>query len=243
MPLLNVQQNSPEWLQLRIGNCTASRVKDALDRLKNGQPSMRRKNYLTELVSERLTGFAAEHYVSPAMEHGIETERYARAAYEVVSGNDVELVGIATHPSIKRFSASPDGLLGKDGLLEIKCPTTTTHLEWMMDGIFPEEHLFQCFSQMCCAERQFLDFISFDPRLPARHQVFICRLERDEKAIAALEFGVVEFLAEVDAKVEALEKMHPQQVDGEPPPDDGLGISDLDLPVWYQQLKESVAND
>jgi len=201
---IELKQQTPEWLKARIGKCTGSRVKDALSFLKNGQPSQKRKDYLTDVVTERLTGFAVEHYVTPAMQWGIDTEEYASSAYEVVSGNDVEEVGIAEHPSIPMFSASPDRYVGNDGIVEIKCPITTTHVEWMMAGLIPEEHLWQLTAEMACSGRKWVDFVSFDPRLPPRNQVFIRRLLRDEERIAFMEAGVIQFLSEVDAMVAKL---------------------------------------
>ena len=201
---IKLKQGSPEWLIARIGKVTGSRVKDVMSFLKNGQPSQKRKDYMTDIVTERLTGTAVDHYVTPAMEWGLETEQYARAAYEVVSGNDVDLVGISQHPAIELFSASPDGYVGTDGIVEFKCPTTTTHIEWLVAGIVPEEYLWQCYAEMSCSGRQWVDFMSFDPRLPPRNQVFLKRLDRDDNKIAFMDACVVQFLAEVDEMIAKL---------------------------------------
>lgn len=208
MNLLKLQQGSPEWLKERLGKCTGSRIKDALSTLKNGQPSQKRKDYMTDLITERLRGCAIEHYVTPAMEWGIATEKYARAAYEVVSGNEVDRVGIAAHPTIKDYQTSPDGFVGEDGCVEFKCPQTTTHLEWMMADVIPAEHEYQLLSHLSCSGRMWVDFFSFDPRLPPKHQWFMKRMERNaelEEKIAAMESGVVQFLSEVDAMIAKLE--------------------------------------
>lgn len=206
MNLLEIQQGSPEWLKARLNNCTGSRVKDALSFLRDGKtPSQKRKDYLTDLVTERLTGFAAEHYVTPAMQWGIDTEPYARAAYSVVSGNEVDRVGIAVHPSIKGFMSSPDGLVGDCGITEFKCPNTTTHIEWMLADVIPPEHEYQLLAHLSCTGRKWVDFFSFDPRLPPKHQYFLKRMERDEERISTMEAGVVQFLGELNEMVAKLE--------------------------------------
>lgn len=211
MPEIKVRQGTPEWLQERVGKCSASRVKDALSILKRGGPSIARKKYAVELVSERMRGFAVDHFVTPAMDWGLENERYAAEAYEIVTGAELDKCGLFSHPTIDNFVASPDRLLGDLGLCEIKCPTSETHIEWMFDDVVPEDHKPQMIAQLSCTGRKYVDFVSFDPRLPARHQIFIKRLEHDEAQIAALEFGVIEFLAEVDAMVERLNGINPLQ--------------------------------
>lgn len=244
MSFLNYSQNSPEWLEARLGKCTASRVKDALSRLKRGEgkgsPTQASKDYLIELVTERLTGRASEHYVTPAMEWGIEAEKYAVAAYEVVSGNDTEKCGLAVHDGIVNFAASPDRTVGPDGLLETKCPTTAVHLEYLLAGEIPAEYTPQLLAQLSCTGRKYVDFVSFDPRLPARHQIFIKRLERDEAQIAALEFGVVEFLAEVDAMVNRLNGINPlqEQLRKSVALEDEAMISDDDI-EWAKRHQEA----
>lgn len=244
MSFLKVKQHTPEWLDLRKGRCTASMVKDALSRLKKGEKKGGRteasQDYMIDLVTERLTGFAVEHYVSAAMEWGIETEKYARAAYEVVTESDVELCGLALHDRIENFGASPDGLIGEDGLLEIKCPTTKVHLKYMLAGVVPEDYLPQVLAQLSCTGRKYVDFVSFDPRLPARHQIFIKRLERDEEQIAALEFGVIAFLAEVDAMVERLNGINPlqEQLRKSVALEDEAMISDDDI-EWAKRHQEA----
>lgn len=209
MNLLDLQQGSPAWLSFRLGHCTGSRVKDALSFLADKKtPSAKRKNYMTDLVTERLTGCAIEHYVTPAMEWGISTEAYARAAYSVVSGNEVDKVGIAAHPTIQGFLSSPDGFVNGDGIVEFKCPQTTTHIEWMFDGVIPKEHEYQLLAHLSCSGRQWVDFMSFDPRLPPKHRYFLRRMERSEvfERITEMEDKIVQFLSEVDAMVAKLEE-------------------------------------
>lgn len=235
MKMIDLKQGSAEWLQARVGKCTGSRVADALSFLKKGAPSQKRKDYLTEVVTERLTGFAVDHYVSPAMDWGTDNEKYARAAYEVVSGNDVDIVGIAEHPTIADFSSSPDGYVGEDGIVELKCPNTTTHIGYLLANEVPEAYLFQCWAEMACSGRKWVDFVSFDPRLPPKNQIFIKRLERNKEMITMVEQGVVLFLSEVEAMVAQLGGPR-ERVEALEPQDDGLGISDADLPQWYREM-------
>lgn len=212
MPIIEgIEQQTPEWLQMRIGMCTASRVIDVISRLTRnsagGQKGDYKKahyDYLQELVVERLTGRASDHYCTPAMEWGIENEPFARAAYEMQCDAEVTPVGFAMHPRIKWFGASPDSLVGDDGCLEIKCPTSGVHLEYLTAGIVPLEHMPQMMSAMACAERQWCDFVSFDPRMPRHLQLFIKRLERNDELISAMESEVETFLAEVQGRMDAL---------------------------------------
>lgn len=207
MMLIKCKQGSAEWLQNRVGRVTASRVKDVMDFLKKGGPSAQRKNYMAEIIAETLTGIASEHYVSPYMQWGIETEREARAAYEIESGNIVDQTGLFVHDSMSRFAASPDGLVGTHGLFEAKCPQTTTHLAWLKDGGVPEDHLAQVWSQLACTGREWCDWVSFDPRLPEPLQLIIQRVHRDDAKIAEVEASVLAFLEEIVAEIEALREI------------------------------------
>jgi putative phage-type endonuclease len=202
--LIPCKQGSAEWLQNRLARVTASRVKDVMDFLKKGGSSDKRRKYMAEIIAETLTGIATEHYVSPYMQWGIETEREARAAYEIESGNIVDQTGLFVHDSIPRFAASPDGLIGDDGLFEAKCPQTTTHLGWLKAGGVPEEHLPQVWAQLACTGRQWCDWVSFDPRLPEPLQLIIQRVHRDELKIDEVEASVLAFLEEVVAEINTL---------------------------------------
>ena len=195
--ILDCEQGSPEWLQLRCGRVTASRMSDVLAEIKKGEAAARR-NYRAELVSEILTNIPVEEYVSREMQWGKEMEPFARAAYELQTGATVDPAGFAVHSQIPRFGASPDGLVDADGLLEIKCPNTSTHLECLLTGGIPPEHYPQMRAELACTGRQWVDFVSFDPRLPRHLQLFVKRFHRDEKRIAEMEAKVLEFLAEVD---------------------------------------------
>lgn len=209
MSLVEIEQNSADWLAMRVGAVTASRVADVMADLirKNGEAAVR-AHYKAEIVCERLTGRAVDHYVTSEMEWGLKNEPLAKAAYEIATGLEFAPGGIAMHPSIKWLMASPDGLgvIDSNGLLECKCPTTETHLEYILAGVVPAKYQPQMLCQMACAERQWCDFVSFDPRLPKKLQLFVRRLERDNRRIAAMEAEVVRFLAEVDEVIEKINK-------------------------------------
>lgn len=206
MPIIEVDQQTPEWLQMRVGMVTGSRVADVIAKRVKGTGELKcRADYRMEIICECLTGRASEHYVTPAMEWGIETEPLARAAYEMRLDIDTQPGGFAIHDEISRFGASPDGLIGADGVLEIKCPTTATHLEWIQNGILPPEYQPQMLAEMACTGRAWCDFVSFDPRLPKKLQLFVRRYPRDDERIAAIEGEVLTFLEEVIATIKLLE--------------------------------------
>jgi len=202
-PVPNCEQGTPEWLQLRCGKVTASRMADILAEIKKGEAAARR-NYRAELVCEILTNIPVEQYVSKEMQWGTDTEPFARAAYELAKDATVEPAGFAIHSRMPRFGASPDGLVGSDGVLEIKCPTTSTHLECLLTGAIPSEHYAQMRAELACTGREWVDFVSFDPRLPSHLQLFVKRFYRDAAKIAAMEAKVVEFLGEVDGVLQQL---------------------------------------
>jgi hypothetical protein len=206
--IIPCEQKTPEWLQLRCGRVTGSRITDVLAEIKKGEAATRR-NYRTEIIAETLTGLPAESYISPAMQWGIDTEPFARAAYELTCNTTVDTVGFAIHPHIPRFGCSPDGLLGDDGGAEFKCPNTATHLDWILAGVVPEEHKPQMLANMSCTGRKWWEFVSFDPRLPRHLQLFIRRFVRDETRIAEIEAKVQKFLAEVDDVIFRLDATTP----------------------------------
>lgn len=196
-------QGTPEWFAERIGKVTASRIKDVIAKTKSG-PSASRKNYAAELALERITGERKEGFTNGAMLWGTEQEPFARAAYELQTNEMVLEVGFIDHPSVRRSGASPDGLVGKDGVLEIKCPNTATHVEWAIAGKVPPEHQAQMQWQMACTGRDWADFVSFDPRMPEGQQLFIRRLWRDDKAIEEIAKEVVSFDQEVEEITKSL---------------------------------------
>lgn len=196
-------QGSPEWFAERVGKVTASRVADVVARIKTGWGASR-ANYMAELIAERLTGAKAEGYTNAAMQHGIDTEPQARFAYEFYTDATVVQVGFISHPRIAMTGASPDGLVADDGLVEIKCPSTATHIDTLLGGSVPSKYITQMQWQMACTDRQWCDFVSFDPRMPESMRLFIQRVPRDEKLIRSLELDVEAFIAELDEKVTAL---------------------------------------
>lgn len=211
-PIIEVEQGSADWVKMRVAMVTGSRVADVMAKLKKkeGEAAVR-ANYRMELIVENLTGLAVDHYVSPAMEHGIEFEPLARAAYEMATGNEVDPGGFAIHPRIERFGSSPDGRIGTDGLLEIKCPTSDTHLGYLLAGTVPEEYQPQMMAEMACTGRKWVDFVSFDPRMPQHLQLFIRRFEWNDARIGEMEREVEKFLGEVNemlAKIELASAAH-----------------------------------
>ena len=204
-------QQSEEWFAARLGKVTASRVADVIARTKSG-PSASRANYMAELVAERLTGTRAEGFTSPAMQWGTEQEPEARLAYEFRHDVTVEQVGFIAHPSIEMSGASPDGLVAADGLVEIKCPNTATHIETLLTGTIPAKYETQMLWQMACTGRAWCDFASFDPRLPEEMRLFVKRFARDDARIAEMEEQVREFLFELDTTVRRLSERYSLKV-------------------------------
>jgi putative phage-type endonuclease len=210
MPVVEgLEQQTPEWLQMRVGMVTASRMWCVMDKLKDPKKeSAERRKYKKELVFECLTGRAADNYVSPAMEWGIETEPLAVAAYEMERDVTVQDGGFFIHDEIPRCGASPDGLVGDDGLIEIKCPTSATHIDTLISQTIPPEYEWQMLAEMACTGRQWCDFVSFDPRLPKHLRLFIKRFPRDEVRIKEMTDEVCRFLLECIALIKQLEAPH-----------------------------------
>ena len=195
-----IEQGTPEWFAARLGNVTASRVADVIAKTKSGY-SASRDNYMAQLICERMTNTVAESYSNAAMQWGTETEPLARAAYESYANVLVDQVGYVPHPAINRAGASPDGLVGADGLLEIKCPNTSTHIETLLSEKVPSKYITQMQWQMACTGRVWCDFVSFDPRLPDGLQLFVSRVEAYSEYITTLEYEVEMFLIELDNKI------------------------------------------
>lgn len=201
-----IEQGSDAWFAQRIGLVTASRLNDVMATLKSGGEAATRKNYRAQLIAERLTGTKADSFTNSAMQWGVDNEPIARANYEILRGVDVDQVGFVCHPSIGMTGASPDGLIGSDGLIEIKCPNTATHIEYLLSGVAPSEYHNQMLWQMECTGRAWCDFASFDPRMPDDMQLFVVRFKRDEDRLKELRAGVVKFLTEVDDVMERLQE-------------------------------------
>jgi putative phage-type endonuclease len=207
-----VVQGSEEWKRIRVGKVTASRIADIVARTKSGFSASREK-YAGELIAEILTGEPAERpFTSAAMQWGTDQESQARTAYEFMHDVGVVEVAFVDHPTISGSGASPDGLVGDSGLLEIKCPETHTHIETLIKQTIPAKYVTQMMWQMACTGRQWCDFVSYDPRLPESMQMFVRRVARDDVVIQGLETAVVEFLRdEVSSKVETLRKLYEQE--------------------------------
>lgn len=207
MRVLDFPQGSAEWLQARANKVTASRIPDVLSRDRTGKKegSMRR-NYRAQLVCESMTGRPADEtgFKSKAMEAGSEREPFAAAAYEILTGGFVDQVGFVLHPTIDRAGASPDRLVGSDGLLEIKCPYPATHLDYLFGGVAPAEYQPQMLWEMACTGRAWCDFVSYNPDFLPQHQLFVIRFPRDDQRIREITAEVTVFLSEVDAMVAKL---------------------------------------
>lgn len=209
MNIIDCIQGDKTWFEIRLGCVTASRVADAIAKLKRKDAEAEcRRRLRYQIACEILTGKSLGHYVSPEMEIGIEREPLARAEYELRNGVYVEQVGFVCHPTIKMAGASPDGLVGENGLIEIKCPKTETHLGYILEDKVPEDYLPQMLWQLDSTERQWNDFVSYDPSMPEGLDLFVKRLERTPEAeavIAGMRLEVKQFLCEVDALVSTLQ--------------------------------------
>ena len=198
-----IVQGSPEWHAIRLGKVTASRIADVCARTKTGYGASR-KNYMAELVTERLTGTRAEGFTNAAMQWGTDMEPEARVAYEFYRDATVAQIGFVPHPTIAETGASPDGLVGEDGMVEIKCPNTATHIERLDGGSIPDKYFLQMQWQMACTGRAWCDFASYDPRLPEPMRLFVERVKREDTVIGAIEKDVLAFLGELRETVHRL---------------------------------------
>lgn len=212
-------QGSEEWKAARAGRVTASRIADVIAKTKTGWGASR-TNYAAQLIAERLTGTTAEGFTNAAMQHGTATEPEARDAYAFMHDAEVTEVGFVPHPHIEMAGASPDGLVDADGLVEIKCPNTATHIDTLLGATVPAKYVAQMQWQMACTGRLWCDFASYDPRMPDRMRLFVKRLHRDEAMIRELEAAVVAFLEEISAKERELRQMYARPA----PVDIGFGV-------------------
>ena len=205
-----MQQGSLEWFEARLGKVTASRIGDLATRTRTGWAASRAA-YLNQLVGERLTGVSADAYVSPAMQWGIEHEAEARRAYQFRQDVEVSEVGFIEHPLLSMSGASPDGYVVADGLVEIKCPNTATHIGCLIDNAVPDRHQLQMLRQLACTGRNWCDYVSYDPRLPEALRLWVQRVDRDDTRVGELEAMVAEFLEEVDAISRFLHQRYQQR--------------------------------
>jgi putative phage-type endonuclease len=204
--MTEIVQGSEAWFQSRMGKVTASRVADVIAKTKTGY-SASRDNYMAQLVCERMTNTVAESFTNSAMQWGTETEPLARAAYEAHADVLVDEVAMIPHPTIEAAGASPDGLVGDYGQLEIKCPNTATHIDTLLTQTVPGKYITQMQWQMACTGRQWCDFVSFDPRMSDGLQLFVKRVQRDDAYIQMLEKEVIQFLTELDGKIKKLNEL------------------------------------
>lgn len=200
---IKAEQRTPEWYAARLGKATASRFSDIMARTRTGY-SASRKNYMAELVTERLTNQSSDSFTSSAMQWGIDNEPLARLEYELTTGNETKETGLWIHDTLDA-GASPDGFVNSDGLLEIKCPNTATHIETLQTKKIPRQYIAQVQGQLWITNKKWCDFVSFDPRLPQNAQMVIIRAERDEGFIEELEQEIKQFLTEVKQQVKFVE--------------------------------------
>ena len=192
------------WLSQRCGKLTASRMADAMDLTAKGADSAKRKALKVELLAERMTGDTVPHFVNSFMAWGLEQEPHAKAAYELASGQMIVPCGFFDHPSIADFGATPDGLI-PDGVIEFKCPQTTTHITWMLAGGVPEQHRPQILAQLACTGRTRAVFVSFDPRIrDERKRLFVAEWTPERAEIEVVEQAAIKFLAEVEQMFQML---------------------------------------
>lgn len=189
-----IEQGSPEWFEARLGKVTASRINDVMmSKDKAGY-----QNYRAQLVCERLTGRATETFKSPAMQQGNEVEPQARAFYCLETGFDVLVVGLVDHPTIQDAGASPDGLVGDEGLVQIKCPEPKTHIRTLLGGSVPQLYRYQMQWEMACTGRKWCDFASFNSDMPDEMRLHLQRFERDDDLIAEMNTATLALLEEVE---------------------------------------------
>jgi len=206
-----MEQRSEEWFAARLGKVTASRVADVIAKTKTGY-SASRDNYMAQLICERLTGQQGESFTNTAMQWGVDNEPLAISCYENANNLLTETVGFVNHPKIEMAGASPDALVGLFGILEVKCPQTNTMVDTLLSDRVPSKYIPQIQWQLRCCERQWCDFVSFDPRLPQELQLFVKRVEFDASYVAMLEEEVIKFLAELDDKVNKLNNLKVKNV-------------------------------
>ena len=201
-----MEQRTEEWFNARLGKVTASRIADLMAKTKSGY-SASRDNYMAQLTIERLTQKPTEGYTNAAMQWGTDQEPFARAAYETKTGQLVTEVGFIVHPEIDQAGASPDGLVGDEGMVEIKCPESKTMIETLLSDKVPDKYFKQMQWQMACAGRKWCDYVVFDPRMPENLQLCVRRVERDDYIIDEIKAEINKFLAELEIQVGKLRSL------------------------------------
>jgi putative phage-type endonuclease len=201
----NLEQRSDEWFKIRCGKVTASRVSDIIAKTKSGWGASR-ANYMGQLIAERLTALVEDGYSNFNMQWGIDHEAEARTAYEFYQNENVQEIGFVKHQKLES-GASPDGLVGDDGLIEIKCPNTSTQIQTLLDQKIPRKYETQMLWQMECTGRKWCDFVSFDPRMPENLKLFVKRFERDDERLDEIRAMVADFISELEDKLTQLKKL------------------------------------
>jgi predicted phage-related endonuclease len=201
-----VEQGSEAWRMAKLGKVSASRISDVMARNKSGWGASR-TNYMAELVCERLTGVPYESYSNGIMKRGNEFEDEARAAYEFLYSVEIAKVGFVLHPTIAEAGSSPDRFVGEEGLIEIKCPNTATHIDTLMGANIPGDYMKQMQFQMACTGRKWCDFVSYDPRLPQKLRLHVARVPRDNGMISEIEMCVSDFLKEMFVKLQQVQQL------------------------------------
>lgn len=210
MRIVDCEQGTPEWFAARCGRVTASKIADVTARTKTGWGASR-ANYMAQLVAERLTGAVQESYSNAAMQWGKDHEAEAARIYAFERSVVVTPIAFVLHPTIDDAGASPDRLAGDNGLVEIKCPNTATHIETLLGCAIDSKYIKQMQWQMLCTGRAWCDFVSFDPRLPVEMQLHVTRVDRDDKVISDIEDAVRVFLAELDNMMSNLRSRYMQE--------------------------------
>jgi len=209
MELNDLVQGSAEWLQARCGSVGASSATDLMSKGKGGAESTGYANLRAKVVAERLTGCVVETFKNAYMERGNEDEESAREVYDFVTGNTVNQVGLIKHPTIPFFHASPDGLIGNDGCLELKRKIPALHIAYLLKGTVPSEYIRQMCAQLACTGRQYVEFASYCPEMPEDLQLFVVRYHRNEEAIKEMEAAVMAFNVSVDQMIADLKAIRP----------------------------------
>ena len=202
-----LEQRTDEWFEARLGMVTASRISEVVGKTSSGGYSSSRANYMTDLILEKITGKQVEKFSSQAMEWGTEKENDALNVYGFHSSNNVNLCGFIRHNEIDGAGASPDGLIGEEGLVEIKCPNSATHLKTLLNGKIAKKYILQMQFQMACTGRKWCDFVSYDPRFEGNMTIFIKKVDRDDKLIDGLNKEVLLFINEMDEKIKKLKEL------------------------------------
>lgn len=203
MRLHDVAQRSPEWFALRAGKLTGSCAKDMLATIQKGEAASRR-DLKFKLVAERLSQSSQEDgYTNAVMQWGIDHEAEAIAAYEATTGRFVDAIGFCEHDELL-VGTSPDGFISTDGILSVKCPKTATHIRYIRDGKEPSEHIAQNTHELWLTGRQWIDFVSYDPRLPDALRLFIVRVTRTQPELDDYGRKALAFLAEVETEQGAI---------------------------------------